>query len=305
MWIKIIFFLLFIFSIGCEKVEEIFREEDLLKRPDAKRCADCHKAIYDQWKKSRHSLSYKSETFKEKTENYRKIKCLNCHIPYEIRPLEEPKKRSDKLHDGINCVSCHFREETNAMHGGYKVFSPPHPSKQDLDYKKSKICGGCHKKTYDQWLNSRSNKQCQECHMPAKKGSLIQKFPFQYFHLPKDVHDHSFPVPTPDQKDFDIKIDFDGMILTVYLKNKKIPHSVPTADNGNPIYYVTLKIFKDNKLINEDSHMITSKDPLIYNKEKSYEFYVFEEFDTVEVILERRLSWETEVRRILRKRFSL
>jgi len=47
-----------IFLNSCEKIFKIFEEKDLLERPKAERCADCHSLIYKQWEKSRHSKSH-------------------------------------------------------------------------------------------------------------------------------------------------------------------------------------------------------------------------------------------------------
>ena len=57
--ILIVLFSLLLF--GCGKFEELAREEDLLERPQAKRCADCHAEIFKEWEKSRHAKAWVSE----------------------------------------------------------------------------------------------------------------------------------------------------------------------------------------------------------------------------------------------------
>ena len=301
---RLVFLPLALLFIGCDSIQDIFLEEDLLHKPEAKRCGDCHKNIYNQWKDSRHSKSWVSEEYRKKTENYKKTKCFSCHIPYQVDPLKEPEYRNKHREDGINCVACHFKDETNAIHGEYDVFSPPHPSKQDLSYTKSEICAGCHKKTYQQWKKASVEKQCQNCHMPAKKGSLIQKFPFEYLHLPKEVHDHSFPVPVPDRKSFDIEIVMEKDTVNILITNNKIPHSVPTADNGKPKYYLTVEFIKDGKVVQRETEMITSKNPFEYKVKKDLQFFVFEDFKSLKIILERKLSWERKKKKILEERFN-
>ena len=297
---------LFLFSIlfySCDSLFKVFQEEDLLERPPAKRCADCHRDIYNQWKESRHSLSWISEGYKKATQNYKKTKCFSCHIPYEIKIEEKPHWRKKHREDGINCVSCHFKDETKSMHGPYDVFSPPHPSTEDKTYKTSKICSGCHQETYKQWLVSKSEKQCQDCHMHAKKGSLIQKFPFEYLHFLKDVHNHSFPTGIAKDNDFLIKVEKNQTSIKVYITNTGIPHNIPTADNGKPKLYLTAVFYKDGKEIYRDFEMFFPKKSLAYNREYISEFISVEPFDKIKIILERKLSWEKKREKILEKEF--
>ncbi len=51
----------FFLITGCDRLESLFLEEDLLHRPSSKRCADCHQKIYNQWKNSRHSQAWVSK----------------------------------------------------------------------------------------------------------------------------------------------------------------------------------------------------------------------------------------------------
>jgi len=119
--------LLVLFSLlllGCRKFEELAREEDLLERPQAKRCADCHAEIFKEWEKSRHAKALVSEQFRLESENYTKNKCLSCHAPHQVDPDKKPILRVEFKEDGVSCVACHFKEETKAMHGPLKVWSP-------------------------------------------------------------------------------------------------------------------------------------------------------------------------------------
>ncbi len=293
-----IFILSFLFY-SCENIFTIFREEDLLKRPPSKRCSDCHKEIYNQWKKSRHSKSWISSGYKKATQNYSKTKCFSCHIPYEIKVGEKPEVREKHREEGVNCVACHFKEETMSMHGPYDVFSPPHPSTEDKNYMNSKICSGCHEKTYRQWELSKDNRQCQDCHMPGKKGSLIQKFPFEYLHLPKTVHSHIFLAGKASAEDIKINIFKIDKGIKISIENTGIPHNLPTADNGKPKVYLTVVFLKDKKEVYRDGEMFFPKFSLVY-KEKYENIYISpNKFDSVKIILERKLSWQKKKEKIL------
>ncbi|RUM48315.1 MAG: hypothetical protein DSY47_05720 [Hydrogenothermus sp.] len=302
----IISFLTAIFIYGCDssnRIWKIFEEEDLLKHPKALRCADCHQDIYHQWKNSRHSLAYISEDYKKATNNYSKTKCLNCHIPLELSKGETPQFRNFYKEDGVSCVSCHFSSGTNSMHGPYKVFSPPHPSTKDVDFRKSFICSSCHKETYKQWKLTKVKKTCQECHMkPIEKKDLIQKFPFQYFHLAKEVYNHQFK--TGKIKNLKITAKKIDNTLILSILNNQVPHNFPTADNGKPKVYILVEVFKNNQKVEEDNTLITPKFSLIYGKPKILEFDFFDEFDFAKVSVYRKLSWQKEKEKILEKTFS-
>ncbi len=299
---KVLLLFFSILAYSCESVEKIaytlFLEEDLLQRPQSKRCADCHQKIYKQWKDSRHNLAWISEHFKKSSNNYSKVKCLSCHAPYEIEPLKKPELRDFHKEEGINCVSCHYKEKTNSMHGPYKVFSPPHYSTKDLNYTKSEICAGCHRETYKEWKASKIDKSCQDCHMPPKKDNLIQKFPFYLFHKKKEVHNHSSPALTASKDDISLKIEKTTDEIKVFIKNVRIPHKLPTADQGKPKLYIQAEFFSNGKKVGEDVNMITHKDGINFNEEREVNFYIFEEFDTVKITVSRKLAWKKEKEKI-------
>ena len=240
-----ILLIIFLFLVSCEKLEEVFVEEDLLQRPQAKRCADCHAQIYEEWKESRHYRAWKSENFRRESENYGKVKCLSCHAPHQVGPEKKPVLRAEFREDGVHCVACHFKEETRSMHGPLKVWSPPHPSTQDLDYTKSEFCAGCHRETYKEWKLAKVRKSCQDCHMPSLgKKDLIQKFPFYLFHLAKRRTSHRFPAQKAKPEDIEVHLKGKELILV----NVGVPHNLPTADQGDPkLYLIAQILYGDGK----------------------------------------------------------
>ena len=65
------------------------RQPELLKYPEAKRCSECHQAIFDAWNKSRHSVAWVSEGYVKASENHSKEKCLK-----EVQDWALSRKRS-------------------------------------------------------------------------------------------------------------------------------------------------------------------------------------------------------------------
>ncbi|RMH80441.1 MAG: hypothetical protein D6674_04230 [Acidobacteria bacterium] len=278
--------------LGCG---ELFVEEDLLERPQAKRCSDCHAEIFKEWEKGRHAVAWKSEKFKLESENYTKSKCLSCHAPHQVDPQIKPALRVEHREDGVSCVACHFKEETKAMHGPHKVWSPPHPSKQDLNYTKSLFCAGCHQETYKEWHLIKVQKSCQDCHMPSLGNKrLVQKFPFEYFHTKKPRHDHSFPAGIAKPEDIKVELEKAGS-LRLKITNVGIPHNLPTADQGDPKVYIVVDAIlptgESSRFVKVLSYQ--AKNALVYGL-PSYVDLPWTQAQSLKVTILRKLSWKEE-----------
>ena len=166
----------------------------------AELCGDCHRAIHETWKASRHAHAMDSRLFQDVlhwTEAdlgaAARRTCLGCHAPLalEIGDLSLQKKVS---WEGVTCDYCHsvrevtmaapnpkaklkfdrmktgpWKEADPGKHGA--IFSEVHTS--------SEICAPCHEyrnalgfpvlTTFSEWKASRYAKEgrpCQSCHMP-------------------------------------------------------------------------------------------------------------------------------------------
>ncbi|NPA32448.1 MAG: hypothetical protein GXO04_02350 [Aquificae bacterium] len=281
----------FLFLVGCEKAQEVFVREELLNRPPSESCSECHSRIYDDWTKSRHFFAWVSENFRKESENYTKLKCLPCHAPLQVDELKKPELRREHRSEGVNCVACHFKEETRAMHGPYDVWSPPHPSRRDESYVRAGFCAGCHRETYKEWREARSEKSCQSCHMRVVDYTwIVDKFPFFLLHSRKALHDHSFPSLKAGKRD--IKVFFrDGKLEIV---NVGIPHNVPTADQGNPRLYVSVRVLYEDGKEREIRRVLSpsSGNALVYLRPYSIRIPNPEGVKGIEVRIERRLAWK-------------
>jgi len=288
----ILLLLLLLFAGGCERLETVFVEEDLLQRPPAKRCSDCHAEIYREWKKSRHFHAWTSENFKIESENYAKVKCLSCHAPHQVDPQKKPLLRAEFREDGVSCVACHFKEETGAMHGPLKVWSPPHPSRQDLSYTKSSFCAGCHRETYKEWKIAKVENTCQSCHMPSLgRKDLIQKFPFHLFHLAKPRTSHEFPSLKAKSEDIKVELKPGRLVLT----NVGVPHNLPTADQGDPRLYLIAEITYSDGRRRTVKKLFSpqSKTALVYGEPREVRIPPGE-VKEVKIRLLRKLAWSKE-----------
>ncbi|MCP4254739.1 MAG: hypothetical protein GY775_15310 [Candidatus Scalindua sp.] len=262
-WISTFLVLIAIASIvsGCKLIENLHPE--LVKRgedsPGSKACSECHIDIYNEWAESSHSRSYSGEVFRVATNNYEYKFCLGCHIPETILKSlrnstsvkaddnlqelenEEIAARSYNLADGVNCQGCHLTQD--CMLAGPHAGVAPHPTEKiDGLYKRSELCGVCHKDTFEEYLTYivEGDETCQECHMPTVKRKLIQNEPWQKIHVRKEGKAHTFSVSSAmkKKKDFiDLKfteINNENNQITgnVEIINSKISHSIPTGKYG-------------------------------------------------------------------------
>ena len=137
-------------------------------------CKKCHKVIYREWSQNFHAKAYVNKQFKKASEDYRVQECIGCHAAQEIAEEKALKIRPVHRGEGINCTTCHLRN--NMIYGTYKLVAK-HKAEQDKSMLKSEFCAGCHRPTYLEWQGSGSKKTCQQCHMPRVEGKLVQGFP--------------------------------------------------------------------------------------------------------------------------------
>lgn len=274
-----------------KQVLEAVRQPELLQKPEAKRCSECHQAIYEAWKESRHSISWTSETYIEASENRTKEKCLACHIPQSVQG-DKPTPRLDRRDEGIYCVSCHFTN--NKMHGPYDLLAPPHPTHQNPDYESSKLCGSCHEKTFKQWQATKVEDTCQSCHMPRTKKRLTQKFGLNLLHKKRWVGDHRFLRGEITKSDIILDTKFEEKTFILSLLNKTIPHAVPTADNGDPRLYLYVSFFNEaGDEVDKSKEIIAPQQEtaLPYGEKVEYRYRLFEKVARAQVELKYKSVW--------------
>ena len=273
---------------------ELVREKELLERPDAKRCSECHKDIYKAWKDSRHSISWTSKPYIEASENRTKEKCLACHIPESVTG-EKPSPRVDRRDEGIYCVSCHFIN--GKMNGPYDLVAPPHPTHRNPDYVNSKFCGSCHQKTFKEWKETGVEDTCQDCHMARKKSRLTQKLPLSLLHKEKWVGNHKFLHGDLTEKDILIEVEFKDRFFNFSLLNKNVPHRVPTADNGDPRLYLYITFLNAaGEQVDKNKWILAPQQDtaLPFHKKMDYRYRLFDPVAQVNIVLKYQPAWSKE-----------
>ena len=271
------------------------RDPALLDKAEAKQCGDCHKAIYEAWKESRHSRAWISKNYIKDSEDRTKEKCLPCHIPQVVRAGKKPDPRLDQRDEGIFCVSCHVKD--GAMHGPHNVLSPPHPTRQNQNYNSSKLCGSCHEKTFEQWEKTGVRETCQSCHMPRTKKRLTQKPPLSWLHREQWVGDHRFLHGDFEADTLGVQVSWTDSRIVLGLKNQTVPHHVPTADNGDPRLYLETRLLEDSGKEYDNIREILApqqETALPYNQEVTFRYRVPEKVRRASIQILYRPAWSKE-----------
>lgn len=172
----------------------------------AEACKDCHKDIYEQWRRSQHSKAMTGFVWQAMWISRRKAPfCLNCHAPLaQQRPgvlagfkesgplpriiLRKRRFNAKLMREGVTCAVCHIR---NGRVLGPRRYSPeelekiPHPVAYDKRLTQPEFCLSCHIFSFprvrlefaacdgdrDYYAYAGEAKtSCQACHMPETEG---------------------------------------------------------------------------------------------------------------------------------------
>ncbi len=231
-------------------------------------CGKCHRAIYEEWKTSIHSQTFKDPFFQA---YWRKDKhiwvCLNCHAPLQNqqpmvvsglrgdrvdRPLTDPNPHFDEAlqGEGVTCAVCHVRD--GMIHGPFDDSVAPHPTVYDPKFRSTALCYTCHAvpSAKLQFYNGGpcatflefeagpykpKGYICQTCHMPEVERPVAEGGPVRKgrSHFWRGGHD-----PEQIKRALTVALAADQPTLTagkratwtLTLANSGAGHMLPTGD---------------------------------------------------------------------------
>ncbi|HYL83445.1 MAG TPA: multiheme c-type cytochrome [Candidatus Angelobacter sp.] len=255
---------------------------DQAKGPQtAEYCGDCHRAIYDGWKRSAHATAMESRLFQDAlrmTESdfggdARNV-CLRCHSPLAASSGDLSLMRKVSW-EGITCDYCHSvqdvtpaggnhiaRVEFNGVKSGPSAdaVSPVHGTRFSKVHTTSLVCSACHDyrnslgfqvlTTYSEWEKSpyaKAGQQCQSCHMYGVQGKVVDvrvtNIPAQGINLHQMPGSRSVEqLNRAIQSQISTKRQGDKVNVIVKLTNAGAGHYVPT---GSPMRKLILEVRLD------------------------------------------------------------
>jgi uncharacterized Zn ribbon protein len=241
---------------------------DLKPPSSAELCGDCHRAIYEGWKRSAHATAMESRLFQDALKGAEadfgieaRKHCLACHAPVAVLTgdLDLVKKVS---WEGVTCDYCHSIQDVTTSGSNPKakveftlvksgpskdLSSPAHGTRFSALHTSPLACIICHQyenaqgftvlATYTEWKNStyaKSELGCQACHMYRVEGEVVD--PRVKRSASSTLNLHEIPgAHSIQQLNKAIKADLSGtregdqVRVVVKLTNRGAGHDVPTG----------------------------------------------------------------------------
>lgn len=151
-------------------------------------CAQCHRAVHDEWRGSAHARAFVDPIFQKALESRAEPeRCIPCHAPTSAldRLGQMPRARADGREHGIDCKSCHVRGET--VHGPDGGTTDAHATEKDPTFVgrgSVALCSGCHDMRIADVLplarefraanEGEGDATCVSCHMESVRRVVAQ-----------------------------------------------------------------------------------------------------------------------------------
>lgn len=148
---------------------------------DRMACAQCHRAVHDEWTKSAHARAYVDPWFVKALQSRAEPeRCIPCHAPAAVldRLGQMPKARSEAREHGVDCRSCHVRGET--VHGPEGMATTAHATERDPTFSANgsvALCTSCHDmriadvlplgREFERARDGDDDATCVSCHMES------------------------------------------------------------------------------------------------------------------------------------------
>lgn len=226
---------------GCHGKREALRLPRPCGTPSAL-CGDCHKAIYDEWRRSGHAQAFTREEYHVATRQHQAEDCLRCHIPVSYDLLDSAAVREKHREEGVNCESCHLRGDAYVARKQFTSYAN-HKVIEEQGIAASEFCGKCHKAIYKEWSEAavapKDRKRCQECHMPTTRRRTVSGSLWHVLHAKVDCRQHGFGRMAPKPGAATVTLEATvgtatpkAVVGTATVTNVAAQHSLPGGEFG-------------------------------------------------------------------------
>jgi hypothetical protein len=105
-------------------------------------CAECHAAIVDEWRTSRHALAWTNGIFQREYQHRPLAWCVNCHAPTPAQQAGLAAGDATLADQGIDCATCHVRAGT--IVSAKRAPGSPHDTIAEPSFGTPAFCADCH-----------------------------------------------------------------------------------------------------------------------------------------------------------------
>ena len=249
-----------------------------LDRLDELSCTECHVEVVEEWATTQHALAWVDGVYQEEIKGRRKPEsCHGCHIPelmHDGPMTRRPKPRSEDLHFGVSCESCHLGPE-GEMLGPHGTPTDAHPSKKSetmIGAGSNELCSSCHRvnigpvigiaKDFERARLTEQGISCVECHMaPVER---------RWANLPEGAEGEEAPIrlgrshalqtprdPSFLRQAFEYSAAAEGGKTVVTLRNRA-SHRIPGLV-GRALLFEAQLVDADGKVLAEGDLEITTR----------------------------------------------
>lgn len=149
-------------------------------------CADCHTAIGEEWRQTRHATAFTDPVYQAALRELESPeRCHGCHAPAPVlaRFGRPPRARAEDPHQGITCASCH--ETRRGIAGPFGAPTDAHASEAHPAFSEKgsvHLCSSCHDlrigpvlplgRDFREADLGERGKSCTGCHMPSVRRPI-------------------------------------------------------------------------------------------------------------------------------------
>jgi nitrate/TMAO reductase-like tetraheme cytochrome c subunit len=197
-------------------------------------CVDCHTAIAKEQDASWHGKAWTDPDTLQLSKNFQDEQCISCHAPAPIFQTgvgERVFSRRERRETGVDCLSCHLREDGTVA--GVRGLSNAecNPVKEPR-LGRAIFCAGCHNQhwTVDEFMAWKAEtgrpETCNDCHMPREDRPIADGGPVR-----KGVASHAFiggHHPPMMREGLSLEAEVVSGRLVVRVTNIGAGHKIPT-----------------------------------------------------------------------------
>jgi cytochrome c554/c'-like protein len=218
-------------------------------------CAACHSEIAKEANESWHGQAFTDPDVLQLSKNFQDEQCVSCHAPtpiFQVGVGERVFARRERRHTGVDCLSCHLRED-GTVAGTRGLTSAPCRPVAEPSLSKAVFCAGCHNQhwTVDEFMAFKAAtgrpETCNSCHMervdrpiadggPVREGVATHRFD----------GGHSLKLL---QEGLLLEGEADSGVLRLKVTNQGAGHKIPTDSRHKSVnLLVTLRDSAGNLL---------------------------------------------------------